>query len=106
MKEEESSLFLLESLGMASSATTAAYVLLDLLLRRLALPLVLVTGETLGKPRCACGCMLIWLLLAVPTGVLVRYDVFSLVYLLLFMVGLVIPGPQLKNHRGQQLTII
>ena len=56
-------------------------------------------------PTCTCTSLIKTCILSMPyTAVIFRYNVLSLVYLLLFIVSLLLPGPRLKSQRGQSLS--
>lgn len=90
---------------MAGPVDKLALSVVDSLLRRVVLPLSLLAGE----PSHARIERISYELLGyrynsyyfLCAAVLLRYNTFSFVYLLLFMVGVVIPSPRLKAHRGK-----
>ena len=44
--------------------------------------------------------------LYIPAAVIFRYNVLSLVYLLLFIASLLLPGPQLKTQKGEARFLV
>lgn len=85
---------------MGDSVSDVILIVTEHILRRYALPLTLLTGQLAHFYEDDYGIIVIYFIFLLLTASVLRYNVYSLVYLTLFLLGVIITGPRLRANRG------